>query len=126
MSSALCPGGRRCHVLGAVSTQAIASHTKVENVSEATVETLLRAGMERAHVCFPGHLCVIVKRNVCLFLFFVFLSDSMLFPGGRVDMVYSLLARTARIIYNLTLQVCSADWFRRNSVLSISFCSYYY
>jgi len=56
----------------------------------------------------------------------VVLSDSMLFPGGRVDMVNSLLARTARIIYNLTLQVCAAGCFCRNSVLTISFCSYYY
>lgn len=66
--------------------------------------------MERAHVCFPGHLGVIVKRNVVLLLLLLF-SDSMLFPGGRVDMVNSLLARTARIIYNLTLQVCAAGCF---------------
>ena len=103
---------------------AIASHTKAGHVPQATLETLLTAGMERAHACFPGHLGVIVKRNVALLL--LLFSDSMLFPGGRVDMVNSLLARTARIIYTLTLQVRAAGCFCRNSVLSISFCSYYY
>ena len=49
---------------------AIAGHTKVGNVPQATLETLLTAGMERAHVCFPGHLGVIVMRNVVLLLLF--------------------------------------------------------